>query len=183
MDTQKPTINPKWHLLLHVIKEVNKGFCNLRVDNSIFENICYILTREGVNLGFAFRKGLVAPYSCETDNCIAAFISTNLLFKQRRCNNTTILQVAEDFVINKNNFSSKELDAAAKTIDLFLRLKDPKFAESVITVLYAYDQLARSKVPVVDKDIYDYVVEWKPCWETSMEFEISNSINCAEYHV
>ena len=44
-----------------------------------------------------------------------------------------------------------------KTIDLFGRVKSTDQAEIIATVLYAYDQIAKRKTPVFDKDVYDYI--------------------------
>ena len=47
----------------------------------------------------------------------------------------------------------------------------------VATVLYSYDQLISIKETISDKDVYDYVLDWKPRWKADKEFEICDTIH------
>ena len=40
---------------------------------------------------------------------------------------------------------------------------------------YSYDQLIQNNKNVFDKDIYDYVLKWKPHWKVEKEFDLCNA--------
>ena len=47
----------------------------------------------------------------------------------------------------------------------------------IATVLYSYDQLVGEKSCVSDKDVYDFVIDWKPRWKEEKEFELCDTIH------
>jgi hypothetical protein len=55
-----------------------------------------------------------------------------------------------------------------KTVDLFSRIKNTEQAEEVLTVLFASRQLKQMKPQneVAEKDIYDFIMDWKKAWRT-----------------
>lgn len=57
--------NNRWLLILEVVRQVNEQCYALHVDRVIFEKICYVLTRSGIQTGFTFTKGICGPYSAE----------------------------------------------------------------------------------------------------------------------
>ena len=63
-----------------------------------------------------------------------------------------------------------------KTVDLFGRVRSTGQAEMVATVLYSYGQLIKKNNQVSDKDVYEYVISWKPHWKSEKEFELCNTI-------
>ncbi|MGN0375079.1 MAG: Appr-1-p processing protein, partial [Butyrivibrio sp.] len=78
--------------------------------------------------------------------------------------------------INKEKFTNEELNAVKQTVDLFGRVKSTEQAEMIATVLYSYDQLIKERDEISDKDVYDYVLDWKPRWKTEKEFDLCDSI-------
>ena len=42
--------------------------------------------------------------------------------------------------------------------------------------MYSYDQLIKKTKQVSDKDVYEYVLSWKPHWKSEKEFELCNTI-------
>lgn len=87
------------------------------------------------------------------------------------------LSVCDNVVIYKEKFSSEEWKAMEQTVDLFGRIKGVEQAEIVAIVLYAYDELRMYKGTVNDKDLYDYVMVWKPHWKTEEEFKVCDAIH------
>lgn len=168
-------VNPKWYLILEVVKELNERKYALKVGRTIFQKICYVLTRNGVNTGFVFSKGSYGPFSPQVKECITALANANLIV-EKQLGRMISLSVADGVELHKNKFDDKELDAVKKTVDLFGRVKSTEQAEMIATVLYSYDQLILNHKNVSDKDIYDYVLEWKPRWKREKEFDLCDAI-------
>lgn len=168
-------LNPKWYLILHVVKELNERTYALKVGRTIYQKICYVLTRNGVDTGFVFSKGSYGPFSAQVRDSITALANANLII-EKQLGKMISLSVAEDADLHSEMFSEDELTAVRKTVDLFGRVKSTEQAEMIATVLYSYDQLAISNSPVSDKDVYDYVLEWKPRWQNEKEFDLCDTI-------
>ena len=60
--------------------------------------------------------------------------------------------------------------------DLFARVKSTAQAEMIATILYAYDQLVQKQSSISDKDLFDYVIQWKPHWKEPNEFALCDTI-------
>ncbi len=169
-------VNPKWYLILQVVRELNERKYALKVGRTIYQKICYVLTRNGVDTGFVFSKANYGPFSTQVNESITALANANLII-EKQLGRMISMSVAEGVKIRKEQFSEKEWDAVQKTVDLFGRVKSTEQAEIVATVLYAYDQLAGLRENISDKDVYDYVVEWKPHWKVEKEFEVCDTIH------
>ena len=168
-------VNPKWYLILQVVRELNERKYALMVGRTIYQKICYVLTRNGVNTGFGFSKGSYGPFSPQAKESVVALANANLIV-EKQLGKMISLSVSDSVDIQLNNFSDEELMAVSKTVDLFGRVKSTAQAEIITTVLYAYDQLALQNKPVVDKEVYDYVLNWKPHWKEEKEFELRETI-------
>lgn len=168
-------VNTKWYLILQVVKELNERKYALKVGRTIYQKICYVLTRNGVNTGFEFSKGSYGPFSSQVKDCITALANANLIV-EKQLGRMISLSVAENVEIHKEKFTDGEWEAVLKTVDLFSRVKSTDQAEMVATVLYSYDQLSREQKDISDKDVYDYVLSWKPHWKTEKEYEVCDTI-------
>jgi len=169
-------VDPKWYLILEVIRELNGRTYSLKVGRTIYQKICYVLTRNGVNTGFTFKKGSYGPYSTGVKDSISILANANLIIEQT-LGRMISLSVAEDIVIDKSKFSNEEWLAMKKTVDLFGRIKSTEQAEMIATVLYAYDELEVKQSDISDKDVYDFVISWKPHWEQSKKYEVCDAIH------
>ena len=168
-------VNSKWYLILQVVKELNERKYALKVGRTIYQKICYVLTRNGVETGFVFSKGSYGPFSPQVKDSITAFANANLIV-EKRLGRMIALNVSNGVEIYRDMFSEKELEAVRKTVDLFGRVKSTEQAEMIATVLYSYDQLERNHIDVSDKDVYDYVLDWKPHWKEEKEFDLCDTI-------
>lgn len=169
-------VNFKWYLILQVVRELNEREYSLKVGRTIYQKICYVLTRNGVDTGFVFSKGEFGPYSAEAKESITALANANLIM-EKQLGRMIALSVSDGVLISREKFTEDEWNAVRKTVDLFGRVKRTDQAEMIATVLYAYDQLAKDKSSVSDKDVYDYVLEWKPRWKEEKEFELCDTIH------
>ena len=168
-------INPKQYLILQVIRELNARKYSLKVGRIIYQKICYVLTRNGVNTGFKFVKGDYGPCSSEVEESITTLINKDLII-EKPLGRMNSLSVADHVIIQQEKFSNDEWEAVRKTVDLFGRVKCTDQAEMLTIVLYSYDQLAKLKENISDKDVYDFVFDWKPYWKVDKEYEICNTI-------
>lgn len=169
-------INPKWYLVLQVIRELNERKYTLRVGRTIYQKICYVLTRNGVDTGFTFAKASYGPFSSQVSDSITALANANLII-EKQLGRMISMSVADHVKIYKDKFSEDEWNAVRKTVDLFGRVKSTEQAEMVATVLFSYDQLAKQGKSISDKDVYEYVIDWKPHWKEHKEFKICDTIH------
>ena len=168
-------VNPKWYLILQVVRELNERKYALTVGRTIYQKICFVLTRNGVDTGFVFSKGSYGPFSSQVKESITALANANLIV-EKQLGRMIALSVSDDVEIHKEKFTEEELNAVKKTVDLFGRVKSTDQAEMIATVLYSYDQLAQKKNDISDKDVYDYVLDWKPHWKAEKEFDLCDTI-------
>ncbi len=168
-------INPKWYLILQTVRALNKREYALMVGRTIYQKICFVLTRNGVETGFNFTKGSYGPYSPQVKDSITAFANANLIV-ERQMGKMIEISVADGADLNKYRYSDSEINAVRKTVDLFGRIKSTQQAEMIATVLFAYDQLNIGNKEITDRDVYDYVLDWKPQWKEEKEFELCDTI-------
>lgn len=173
---QQFSVNPKWYLILEVVRKLNNREYSLKVGRTIYQKICYVLTRNGVDTGFVFSKGEFGPYSTQAKDSIVALANANLII-EKQFGKMISLSVAPNVTIKKDDFSVSEWAAVDKTVDLFGRVKKTEQAEMIATVLYAYDQLKKNNQIISDKNVYDYVLSWKPHWKEEKEFELCDTIH------
>lgn len=169
-------INPKWYLILLVVKKLNERKYALKVGRTIYQKICYVLTRNGVDTGFSFSKGSYGPFSSQVKDSITTLANANLII-EKQLGKMISLNVSDGFEFHKEKYTDEELNAVKKTIDLFGRVKSTEQAEMIATVLYSYDQLIKKKEYISDKDVYDYVLDWKPHWKDVKDFELCDTIH------
>lgn len=168
-------VNPKWYLILQVVRELNDRRYALSVGRTLFQKICYVLTRNGVNTGFRFSKGAYGPFSAQVKNSITALANANLI-REKQSGKMISLRVPDEVQIYKEKFSKEEWLAVQKTVDLFARVKSTEQAEMVATVLFSYDELKKHQSNISDKEVYDEVMDWKPHWKTTKKFEVCDAI-------
>ncbi len=169
-------INPKWYLILEVVRELNGRTYSLKVGRTIYQKICYVLTRNGVKTGFSFVKGTYGPYSVDVKNSITALANANLIVEQT-LGRMVSLSVSDEVIISEDRFDSDEWSAMKKTVDLFGRIKSTDQAEMIATVLYSFDELSDGEKRISDKDVYDYVISWKPHWGKEKNYEVCDTIH------
>jgi uncharacterized protein YwgA len=168
-------VNPKWYLILEAVRELNSRTYSLKVGRTIYQKICYVMTRNGVNTGFTFSKGSYGPYSADVKASITTLANANLIIEQT-LGRMVSLSVSDNVVIHEDKFSGDEWLAMKKTVDLFGRVKSTDQAEMIATVLYSYDELNNGKQKISDKDVYDFVMNWKPHWEQEKNYEVCDTI-------
>lgn len=169
------SFNPNWNLILYVVQELGKQKYAYPVGRTIFQKICFILTRTGIDTGFTFKKGAYGPYSEQVKDAISVMSNTNLITEESR-GKMVALSVTPKFSISSQQFSSHEFQCAHRTIDLFLRIKDTSQAEMIATVIFDYDTLLQNRSSVTEMDVYNDILEWKPRWKGIEDDTICDTI-------
>ena len=168
-------LNKYWLLILYVIKKLNNDKYSLNVGRTIFQKVCYVLTRTGVPTGFKFVESQYGPYSSEAKQAITVLSNANLM-TEKRLGKMVETVVAPSFKINFNDFTAQDIENADKTFDLLSRIKSTDQAEMIATVLFSYDELSDKHTAVTEKQIFDHVVNWKKHWKGTKEDEIISTI-------
>lgn len=75
--------NKNWLLIIYTVQQLNNDAYSLSVGRTIFQKVCYILTRAGVNTGFNFVEGSYGPYSKEIKDVITILSNTNYMTEKR----------------------------------------------------------------------------------------------------
>lgn len=96
-------VNHKWHLILQVIRELDPREYALKVGRTIYQKICYVLTRSGVDTGFVFSKSEFGPYSAQAKEAITALANANLIM-EKQLGRMISLSIPDDVVIEREKF-------------------------------------------------------------------------------
>lgn len=168
--------NKYWLLILYVVQKLNHDQYSLNVGRTIFQKVCYILTRTGIPTGFNFAEGSYGPYASEVKDAIIALSNANLM-TERQFGRMVETVVSRDFKLPDNTFTADELSRANRAVDLLTRIKSTDHAEMVATVLFSYDELSATTSTVMDIDVFNHVLSWKRRWKDNKETEICSTIN------
>ena len=172
---QSRKFNDRWLFIPETIRQVNEGRYTLHVGRVIYQKICYILTRQGLDTGFVFYKSTYGPFSSEVKMAKASLANANIIREQTSQNGRMVeTVVSPNFHFERERYSSKELDILEKSVDLFCRIKDTGQAELITTILFSYDQLLRAG-DTSEQDILNYVLNWKRRWQDNKESEIQRT--------
>lgn len=168
-------LNKYWLLILYVIKKLNNDKYSLNVGRTIFQKVCYLLTRTGVPTGFTFVESQYGPYSSEVKQSIIVLSNANLM-TEKKLGKMVETVVAPSFELNYEDYSIQDINNANKTFDLLSRIKSTDQAEMIATVLFSYDELIEKHSSVTEKQIFDHVLNWKKHWKNTKENEIISTI-------
>lgn len=172
--TKGLSFNKYWLLILYVVQKLNHDKYSLSVGRTIFQKICYILTRVGIPTGFNFVEGNYGPYSNDVKEAIITLSNANYM-TERQLGKMVETVVTPSFKLPDGMFTDKEIALADQAFDLMSRIKSTDQAELVATVLFSYDGLRKKEKPT-EQQVYDHVLEWKPRWRVAYEQEVKASI-------
>ncbi|HTI97768.1 MAG TPA: macro domain-containing protein [Dongiaceae bacterium] len=163
-------LNPEWLVLMEVLRELEQQPYANPVGRTIFQKICYVITEMGVETGFKFGKGSYGPFAEEVKLALHDFANRNWLHEER-LGQMIALRVGPQYEKERLKYGEvlkRHERKIAKTVDLFSRIKNTEQAEEVLTVLYASRELkyARPHHDVAERDLYEYILDWKKTWRT-----------------
>ena len=168
-------LDRSWYLILYVVKALNEDRYVLPVGRVILQKICYVLTREGLQTGFRFVKGSYGPYAKEVKTAITALSNVNLM-TEVQYGRMIETRVSPKFKLKRDMYSDNEMAIADRTIDLLSRVKNTDQAEVMMTVMFAFDSLNKDGTRPTEEEIFSYVMDWKPRWDSVKNDEIASTI-------
>ena len=163
-------LNKYWLLILYVVQKLNHDKYSLNVGRTIFQKVCYVLTRVGLPTGFNFVEGSYGPYAKEVKEAIKVLSNANYM-TESRLGKMVVTTVSPTFSLPQDMFSSKEIELADYAFDLLSRIKSTDQAEMIATVLFSYDQIEKKGQPT-EQQVFDHVMGWKPRWKESKNQEV-----------
>lgn len=170
--------NKRWDIVLYVIDKLDKNEFAPWVGRTMYQKICYMLSRSGVDLGFAFRRGEFGPYSEDARSALTAFANNNKITETTVGPNGKMIRisVSPDFEFDNNLFRQSDLNVATSVIDFFSRVRSTDQAERYTTLLYCYDEIKKEEIAhqlnaamsgsLCSAAIIERAIAWKPRWDT-----------------
>lgn len=177
---RREKLRPEWAALVEVIYELQKQPYANPVGRTIFQKICYIMTKLGADTGFKFEKSSYGPFADEVKEAINVLANNNWLI-EKQLGRMTSLAVGPEYekVRPKLRGDIEPLRKKInKTVDLFSRIKNTDQAEEVATVIFAVQNLKTEKGGdnVSEQELMDYILGWKKTWRK----DESKQLNLAE---
>lgn len=172
---QSVHFDKNWLLIIYTVQQLNNDKYSLSVGRTIFQKICYILTRAGVKTGFHFVEGSYGPYTKEIKNVITVLSNANYM-TEKKLGRMVETVVSPSFQLNFDDYTEEDLRNTEHAIDLLSRVKSTDHAEMIATVLFSYDELKKDNLAVTDEDIIHHVIKWKPRWKNEKLDSIKNTI-------
>lgn len=165
---QREKLRAEWAALVEVLYELEQLPYANPVGRTIFQKICYVLTKQGVNTGFQFERKSYGPFAEEVKEAIHVLANNNWLIEQQ-LGQMTALRVGSEYAKARVKLAEelkpfqRKID---KTVDLFSRIKNTDQAEEVATVIFAVQNLKQERTPeeVSEADLFNYILEWKKLW-------------------
>jgi O-acetyl-ADP-ribose deacetylase (regulator of RNase III)/uncharacterized protein YwgA len=166
---KRERLRPEWAALVEVLYRLEQQPYANPVGRVIFQKICYVLTRQGLDTGFQFERGSYGPFADEVTEAINVLANNNWITEQQLGRMTT-LRVGPRFEEERIKLAEQIKPFARKiekTVDLFSRIKNTDQAEEVATVIFAVQNLKQERDPaqVSEQDLFDYILEWKKLWK------------------
>ena len=168
-------LNKYWLFILYTIQQLNNNRYSLNAGRTIYQKVCYILTRAGIPTGFHFTRGSYGPYSTEAKNSVTILSNANLM-TEKQLGKMIAIVVDPNFSFPRNDFTQDEMNNANRAVDLLSRIKSTDHAEMIATVLFSYDELKAGKEEVTDLEVYQDVLAWKKKYQNGREGDVCRTI-------
>ena len=174
---RREKLRAEWAALVEVLYELEQQPYANPVGRTIFQKICYILTKQGVDTGFQFERKSYGPFADEVKEAINVLANNNWVTEQQ-LGQMTALRVGPEYAKARVKLAEelkpfqRKID---KTVDLFSRIKNTDQAEEVATVIFAVQNLKKERNPeeVSEADLFDYILEWKKVWKKDESKQLS----------
>lgn len=166
---RRERLRPGWAALVEVLYELEQTPYANPVGRTIFQKICYILTKQGIDTGFKFKHGSYGPFAGEVKEAINVLANNNWL-TEKQLGRMTALRVGPEYARMRLKLAGDLKPyrrKIQKTVDLFSRIKNTDQAEEVATVIFAVQALKQSQKPVEvsELDLFNYILDWKKSWQ------------------
>jgi O-acetyl-ADP-ribose deacetylase (regulator of RNase III)/uncharacterized protein YwgA len=166
---RREKLRPEWAALVEVLYELEKQPYAHPVGRTIFQKICFVLTKQGVETGFQFERNSYGPFADEVKEAINVLANNNWVIEQQ-LGRMTALRVGPEYAKARAKLADdlkpfrRKID---KTVDLFSRVKNTEQAEEVASVIFAVQSLKCERKPeeVSEADVFQYLLDWKKLWK------------------
>jgi len=165
----KSELTPDKIAILEVLNRLENRTHVAAVGRVMFQKICFIVTKTGLNTGFKFQKGYYGPFSPEDVNKTIHLFANSNLITENQFGRMIAVSTGPEYPKLRKKYEKQLADLEPKiekTVDLFSRIKNTEQAEEVATVFYAYMELAdkRSGRAISEQELFDYIFSWKKKW-------------------
>ena len=90
----------KMNSYVQIVKCLNNSKYDVLVGRVVFQKICFVLSRYGIDLGLKFVKGTYGPYSEDIKEMITILSNNNYIY-EKQIGKSIRLLVSDQFKINK----------------------------------------------------------------------------------
>ena len=167
MDVSAPSkIEPGWIALVEIANTISGTAYHEKIGRVMFQKIAYFATKVGIETGLTFERGNYGPYSKPLKRIVNSLVNNGLI-KERRVGRKFVQEPGRTYedVLASTEYMDKLADWSAeidKVVDLVLRIRTPRQAELAASILFASDELGKTRDSIpAERDIVDYVVQWK----------------------
>lgn len=184
--TRLEAMKPQWAALVETLYQLECQPHAKPVGRTIFQKICYVLTKQGLDTGFQFEKNSYGPYADEVKLAISSLANKNWLLEEQK-GRMNAMSVGLRYRQDRNKILEKiepYQKKISKTVDLFSRIQNTNQAEEVATVIFSVQQLKADQSPdsVTEKHLFDYILNWKQSWkkDISKQHSLTETIRSLE---
>jgi O-acetyl-ADP-ribose deacetylase (regulator of RNase III)/uncharacterized protein YwgA len=160
---QPEWIKPGWVAIVEILRRVEQERYHWPVGRTRFQKIAYVATQEGIPTGIVHKRGSYGPFSTELKQIEARLLNNGLINEEHK-DRMYEITVGSTFENARKAYEYYLVQWEAKiekVADLFKRINTDE-AEIVATVLYAADDLAKTKKePPQETEVLEEVMRWK----------------------
>ncbi|TVP79750.1 MAG: Appr-1-p processing protein, partial [Puniceicoccaceae bacterium] len=176
---RREKLRPEWAALVEVLSQLEAQPYANPVGRVIFQKICYIMTKLGLDTGFQFERNSYGPYANEVKEAISVLANKNWVV-ETQLGKMTAIKVGPAYPKDRKEYHSQIQQFRSKiekTVDLFSRIKNTDQAEEIATVIFAVQKLkserATEKDTVSEQDLFNYILEWKKPWQKNEQKRVN----------
>ena len=157
-------LRPEWIVLVEVLYRLEQQ-PHTNPGRRIFQAICYIMTKLGLDAGFHIERGSRGFFSREVQEAINVLANNNWIIEQK-VGRATALKIGPRYAADRKKMRERvrPFDGMIdKTVDLFSRIKSTDQAHEITTVIFSVQNLKqeRKSSDVSEQDLFDYMLSSK----------------------
>lgn len=157
----------EWLCILEVLYQLNENPYASYIGRTMYQKMCYMLTKNGLKTNFVFKQGTYGPYSAQAKEAYSIMANAMLITEEKKGKMDAIFTTSTYEKIRK---TKKDLFLANEAVinkvtDMFTRIKNTEQAELWTTIIYAYYDLKEKQSSITEKELFNYILEWKGHWK------------------
>jgi uncharacterized protein YwgA len=167
-------VPPALAALVAVLARLEQNPLSPRVGRILWQKLAYFATEAGLPTGFRFEPRQLGPFSSDVKAAEKRLVNNSLLAPEA-VGQMIEMRVGPAYAKAEGNFASDLHDwtpVMDRLVDLFSRMST-RDAEIAATVHFAAKQLNAASSVVSEREVFDYVDEWKPTKFTADDVAIT----------